>query len=102
MLTVIVVLKSHFEAVGESDRPCHSAVFNMKGVLGSSSFSIADGEDSMAVLLRRGARAVFSRVCGRKKQCKKKGTKDVNESSVQIGGYLGRFSTYTRRPPAHI
>lgn len=41
------VLRSHFEDVGDMDSVCHSAVLSMKGVFGRSSFTRAEGEDSM-------------------------------------------------------
>jgi hypothetical protein len=53
-LTVISVLRSHFEDVGDIERECHSAVFNSIGVFGSRSFSMADGEESMLAVLVRG------------------------------------------------
>jgi hypothetical protein len=42
------------EDVSESERLCHSAVFIRKGVLGSSSFTSAEGEPSMLAIWLRG------------------------------------------------
>jgi hypothetical protein len=58
-LTVMAVRRSHFEAVGDNDRLCHSAVFIKKGVFGSNSFSKADGEESMIAVVLRGPRCAI-------------------------------------------
>jgi hypothetical protein len=55
ILTVIAVRRSHFEAVGDNERLCHSAVFIKNGVLGSSSFTKAEGDESMMAMSLRGA-----------------------------------------------
>ena len=46
-LTVSSVRRSHFEDVEERETVCHSAVLRMKGVLGTSNLSSAEGEASM-------------------------------------------------------
>jgi hypothetical protein len=49
MFTVISVRRSHFDAVGDMERECHSAVLAMNGVLGRRSLRRAEGEESMLV-----------------------------------------------------
>jgi hypothetical protein len=61
MLIVMAVRRSHFEDVGVRERLWDTAVFKSKGVLGSSSLSKADGEDSIVVLLRRGVEAKMAK-----------------------------------------
>ena len=65
MLIVRAVRRSHFELVDESERVCQRAVLRMKGALGTSSFTSAEGEDSMvataAVVVVMGCYRVPSR-----------------------------------------
>jgi hypothetical protein len=47
MPIVSAVRRSHFEDVADWPMECQSAVFSMKGTLGTRSFSIAEGVASI-------------------------------------------------------
>lgn len=51
------VRKSRFEEVSEKFKVCASAVLNINGVLGSNSFSMAEGDDSIVALSCAGCRS---------------------------------------------
>jgi hypothetical protein len=88
MLIVIAVLRSHFEAVGDSERLCHRAVFMIKGVLGSNSFSIAEGEDSIVIVLLRGVKLQRSDVAvhanGNRSKTVYKGSWDKSDCESEV------------------
>lgn len=54
-LTVMAVRRSHFDDVAERERVCDKAVFIKNGVLGRSSFSSAEGDESMMSPVLRGS-----------------------------------------------
>jgi hypothetical protein len=80
IFTVIEVRRSHFEAVGDKERPCHNAVFIKNGVLGSSNFTSAEGDESIVARSLRGADL-------RLEQCTGNEVVEVAAGKTSIMGY---------------